>query len=195
MSGPAPKKDAERRRRNKKPDGIETQVINIDELLAGDVEVPMPPERLDDCNDDCDDDCEKHTGEIVPSWHPIAVEAYWSLAKSGQVIFMEPSDWMTAYALCETLSRELKPKPMVTVDSEGASTIHWVSQPVNGSVLSSFLKGWNSLMATEGERRRLRIELERKKRIDAAAEGVTNVVDIVQARADAFKQQDRSGMA
>lgn len=196
MPGPAPKKDAERRRRNKKPDGIETQIINVDELLAGDVEVPIPPQRLDECDDACADDCDRHSGELVCSWHPIAENAYWSLAKSGQVIFMEPSDWMTAYALCETLSRELKAKPIVVPGGEGeASTIQWVIQPVNGSVLSSFLKGWNSLMATEGERRRLRIELERKKRIDAAAEGVTNVVDIVQARADAFKQADRSGMA
>lgn len=194
MPGPPPKKDAERRRRNKKPDGIETIVINVDELLAGDVEVPQPPMHLDEHKDDCDDDCEKHTGELVPSWHPIAHEAYWSLAKSGQVIFMEPSDWMTAYTLCETLSRELAPKPMITVDSEGASTIHWVKQPVNGTVLSSFLKGWGAgLMANEGDRRRLRIELERKKRIDAAAEDASNVVDILQNRADAFKQQDRSG--
>jgi len=42
-------------------------------------------------------------------------------------------------------------------------------------------------MATEGDRRRLRIELERKKRIDAAAGDVAKVVDIVQRRQDAFK--------
>jgi hypothetical protein len=189
VPGPTRKKDAERRRRNK--DGIETQVVNVDELLAGDVEIPVPPMRLDACEDECSDDCDKHTGEEVPAWHPIAHQAYWSLAASGQVIFMEPSDWMTAYALCETLSRELKAKPIVVPGGEGeASTIQWVIQPVNGSVLSSFLKGWTSLLATEGDRRRLRIELERRKRIDGAAEG-DNVVDIVQARADAFKQAAR----
>lgn len=189
MSGPPPKKERERRRTNK--DGIETQVINIDELVAGEVEIPMPPERADDCKDECDPDCEKHTGEMVPSWHPVAHEAYWSLAKSGQVIFMEPSDWMTAYTLCEALSRELRPKPMTTMDSDGATTLHWVTSPVNGAVMNAFLKGWASLLATEGDRRRLRIELERKKRIDAAASDLGVVVDIVQARADSFKQQAR----
>ncbi len=206
MPGPPPKKEAERRRRNKPADGIATQVINIDELLAGEVEVPMPPTRWvkdpdatdgegffdEDDEDDADDpDAVVEPGREgyheVCAWHPIAEEAYWSLARSGQVIFMEPSDWMTAYTLCETLSRELKPKPMTTTDADGATSIRWVKQPVNGAVLSSFLKGWNSLMATEGERRRLRIELERKRRIDEAAEATSNVIDIVQERAAAFK--------
>lgn len=188
MSGPPPKKEAERRRRNKPEDGIPTQVINVDELLAGEVEIPMPPTYIDEHKDDCADDCEKHTGEERPAWHPVAHQAYWSLAKSGQVIFMEPSDWSTAYALCETLSRELKPKPIVVDDGGDEGThIEWVIQPVNGAVLNAFLKGWASLMATEGDRRRLRIELERKKRIEAAAGDETTVIDIVQRRADAFK--------
>jgi len=185
MPGPPRKKEAERRRRNK--DGIETQVVNVDELLAGEVEIPVIPMRLDGHRDDCEDGCEKHTGEFVYTWHPIAVEAYESLARSGQVIFMEPSDWSTALALCEMLSRELKPKPITTTDADGATSIDWVIQPVNGAVMNAFLKGWASLMATEGDRRRLRIELERKKRIDAAAGDVAKVVDIVQRRQDAFK--------
>lgn len=183
--GPPPKKKAERRRRNK--EGVAIEVVNVDELLAGEVEIPAPPTRADDCTEECDEECEKHTGESVYTWHPIAVHAYLSLAKSGQVVFMEPSDWATALALCETLSRELKPKPIVVHDGEDGSHIEWIVQPVNGAVMNAFLKGWASLMATEGDRRRLRIELERRKRLDAAAEG-GNVVDIVQRRADALRE-------
>lgn len=39
---------------------------------------------------------------------------------------------------------------------------------------------------TEGDRRRLRIELERQRRLDAAAEGEGKVVDIVAKRAELF---------
>lgn len=186
MPGPVPKKDEERRRRNKKPDGIETQIVNIDELLQGDVEIPIPPMKY------VDDDGEE-LDEPECRWHPIAYEAYWSLAKSGQVIYMEPSDWMTAYTLCETLSRELKAKPIVVPGGEGQpSEIQWVIQPVNGAVLNAFLKGWANLLATEGDRRRLRIELERKKRIDAALSGDGVVVSITQNRDDVFKRKDRA---
>ena len=120
-------------------------------------------------------------------WHPTAEEAYWSLARSGQAIFMEPSDWMTAYLLCEMISRELKPKPIVVSDSDGATSIEWILQPVNGAVMNAFLKGWASLMATEGDRRKLRIELERKKSKDAAASG-GNVHSISKQRGDRFKK-------
>lgn len=184
MSGPPPKKEGERRRRNK--DAVATEIVNVDELLAGEVEIPVPPMRADDCTEECSDECDEHTGELIPRWHPIAHQAYTSLARSGQVVFMEPSDWATAYALCEMLSRELKPKPIVVSDGEDGSHIEWIIQPVNGAVMNAFLKGWGGmLMATEGDRRKLRLELERKKRIDAAAEGI--VVDIAQRRADAFK--------
>lgn len=182
MSGPPPKKKSERRRRNK-PDGLATEIVNVDDLIAGEVEIPTPPTHLVPVDDD-DPDGEK---EEVYSWHPVALNAYLSLAKSGQVIWMEPSDWATAFALCEMLSRELNPKPIVVTDSDGSGHVEWVKQPVNGAVMNAFLKGWSSgLMATEGDRRKLRIELERRKRLDAAAEGGP-VIDIVQRRADAFK--------
>lgn len=180
MPGPPRKKDAERRRRNK--DGIETLVINLDEAIAGEVEIPAPPQPY------FDDDGKEHDSHC---WHYIAEDAYMSLTKSGQAIFMEPSDWSTAYALCEMLSRELNPKPILVQVGEGETEVQWVKQPLNGAVVNAFLKGWASLMATEGDRRRLRIELERKKRIDAAAGGDDKVVDIVAKRADVFKKKAR----
>lgn len=183
MPGPPPKREAERRRRNKHPDGVETIQVNLDEVLAQQVEIPAPPEPHEVLN--------KETGELeeVGGWHPIAEQAYLSLSKSGQVIFMEPSDWGTAYALCEMLSRELKPKPIVVPGAEGeGSKVQWVIQPVNGAVMNAFLKGWASLLATEGDRRRLRIELERKKAVDAALAGENVVVPITQTRDAKFKK-------
>jgi hypothetical protein len=169
--GPPRKKDAERRRRNK--DGVETVVVNVDELLAGEVEIPVAD----------------------PDWEPLTKSFYDSFAKSGQSIWMEPTDWMTAYTLMETLDRWLKPQDVKVGESrpavqEGGEVEYLFEQkiiPMPGNVMNSILKGLTSLMATEGDRRRLRIELERQKRLDAAASDAGVVVDIVSRRADAFK--------
>lgn len=163
FDGPIPKKDAERRRRNKTGgnSAIPAEVVNVDELLVGEVEVPQPDEN----------------------WHSIARQIYDSVLSSGQVIWMEPSDWSVLYLLCESISRDLNPQ--VVGITEGGDVVK-ETIPLKGASLSSYLKAFAALMMTEGDRRRLRIELERKKRLDAAAEG-GNVVDIVQKRADAFK--------
>lgn len=181
-----PKRSSERRRRNK--DGVETLVINLDEAISGEVEIPAPP--LSSFEDEEGNPVDKDGNPIdAPkhSWHPQAEQWYLSLTASGQAIFMEPSDWATAYALAEMLSRELKPKPMVVTDADGGTSIEWVIQPVNGAVMNAFLKGAASLMVMEGDRRKLRIELERKKRMEEAAAG-DKVVDIVARREDAFKR-------
>jgi hypothetical protein len=168
MPGPVPKKDAERRRRNKTPESegslsaIPAQVVNVDDLLVGEVEVPVPDE----------------------GWHPIARLMYDSVLRSGQVIWMEPSDWSALYLMCESISRDLNPQ-VVGITEDGEVVKEQI--PLKGASLSSYLKAMASLMMLEGDRRRLRIELERQKRIDAAAEGDGKVVDIVQRRADAFK--------
>lgn len=160
MPGPPPKKQSERRRRNKSE--VKTEVINVDELLVGEVEVPIPDE----------------------DWHPIARQLYDSVKSSGQVIWMEPSDWSTLYLICESLSRDLKPQ-VVGINEETSETVMAVI-PLKGASLNAYLKAMSSLMMLEGDRRRLRIELERKKRLDAAGEEGGKVIDIVQARADLF---------
>lgn len=168
MPGPVPKKDAERRRRNKGPEAkggtshIPAEVVNVDDLLAGDVEIPQPDE----------------------DWHPIAAQVYEAQMRSGQVIWMEPSDWAMLYLLCESISRDLNPQ-VVGVTEEGGVVKDYI--PLKGASLSSYLKAFNMLLVAEGGRRQLRIELERQKRLDAAAEGEGKVVDIVQRRQDAFK--------
>ncbi len=165
--GPVPKKDAERRRRNKTPESsgstsaIPAEIVNVDALLVGEVEIPTPDE----------------------SWHPIARQIYEAQMRSGQVLWMEPSDWSMLYLLCESISRDLNPQ-VVGITEEGDVVKDVI--PLKGASLSSYLKAFEALLMAEGGRRRLRIELERQRRIDAAAEDVGKGVDIVAKRAELF---------
>jgi len=171
IPGPPPKKDAARRRRNKTPESgenlsaIPAEVVNLDETIGGEVEIPVP---------DLD-------------WHPIALQVYEAQKASGQALWMEPSDWAMLYLVCESISRDLKPQFVGFDETEGKPVMATI--PLKGASLSAYLKAFNELLVAEGGRRKLRIELERQKRIDAAAEGDGKVVDIVQRRQDAFKGQ------
>lgn len=161
--GPVPKKDAERRRQNKPV--VQTEVVNVDELLVGEVEIPEPDEN----------------------WHPIAHQLYEAQKRSGQVVWMEPSDWAMLYMLCESISRDMKPRVIgITEDGEIKKAI----VPLKGASISGYLKAFEQLLVAEGSRRRMRIELERQKRLDAIASGDDVVVDIVERRADLFRKVD-----
>lgn len=159
MPGPPPKREEERRRRNK--DAVPTTKVNLDETLAGDVEVPAADE----------------------DWHPIARLIWDSIPQSGQSIFMEPSDWAAAYLFCESVSRDLQPQ-VVGITESGEVIKDEI--PLKGASLSAYLKMMGQLMMTEGERRKLKIELERKKAADAAASGGSNVVPISKTRMERF---------
>ena len=183
MPGPIGKRDEERRRRNAPV--IPTVKVDLDELIQGEVEVPQPN----------------------PNWHPIAAQQYDALVHSGQVIFYEPSDWATAYTLCELLDRELKPKEVkvgerdvvdVTVGEDGEQRIvvggkdyvfELKETTISAASLKVFLSGMASLMATEGDRRRLHIELNRKAAADAVAGKDSNVVSITQNRESLFEKK------
>lgn len=177
MSGPPPKKEQERRRRNK--DGVEVQIVNVDDLLIGDVEIPVADEN----------------------WEPLTKSFYDAFAKSGQALWMEPTDWMTAYTLMEVLDRWLKPQEVRIGENrpgqnEGGEVTYLFEDKVvamPGGVLNAILKGLTALLATEGDRRRLRIELERKKAVDAALAGDGKVVSITQNRQDVFRRQEQRG--
>lgn len=196
--GPLPKRSEERRRRNK--DGVEIEKVDLDILITDDVEIPSVPTTNLLRETVVTDDGrlvwrETELDEPVPAWEPLTISFWESFSRSGQAIFYEPTDWMTAYALMEILDRHLKPQEVkvgqigsTKDESSGGEVIYLFEPryiPVPGGVLNAILKGLTALMATEGDRRRLRIELERKKATDAALEG--KVIDIVQRRQDAFK--------
>lgn len=136
-AGPPPKPNA--RRRNARP--VETITLDLDEIQTDEVEVPAPNE----------------------DWHPIAMMAWDSLVKSVTARIYEPSDWAFAHILCEQISRAMKPKKVqVGVDGSGDPILVEADVAMSGAELQAVIKGFNSLIATEGDRRRLQIEVKRK---------------------------------
>ncbi|MDQ0791973.1 hypothetical protein [Streptomyces sp. B1I3] len=79
-------------------------------------------------------------------WHPIASDWYLSLRDSGQSAFYEPSDWAMARYAAHVMSQ-------VLLSERGP----------NGQLVAALNSVMSSLLTTEGDRRRARMELERKK--------------------------------
>ena len=82
-----------------------------------------------------------------PLWHSIASDWYLSLRESGQAAFYQPSDWAVARYAAELMSRVLD------CSERGP----------NGQLVAALNSVMSSLLTTEGDRRRARMELERKK--------------------------------
>lgn len=76
MPGPVPKRESERRRRNKPDVPVQT--------APGAAVVKIPPANH--------------------RWHPIARRLWTALRESGQSAFYEPSDWAFAYSLMDDLT-------------------------------------------------------------------------------------------
>jgi hypothetical protein len=150
--GPPPKRASQRRRTNK-------PAVPVDTAETPGVVRPPAPGR---------------------DWHPSMKSWYVSLGRSGQARFYTASDWSTAWAAAEVMSRELNPQPVVTKDGE----VLMLSMPVKAATLAAWLKACTVLMATEGDRRRLRLELERP----AGEEAKADVSEL-----DEFRQRLRSG--
>lgn len=74
-------------------------------------------------------------------WHPAAVRLYNALKTSGQSDFYQNSDWAFAWSLCDDLSDY---KNQGRRSAQMAATIY---------------SAFTSLLVTEGDRRRARIEL------------------------------------
>lgn len=84
--------------------------------------------------------------EVPPadeSWHQIAKDWYRSLAESGQAQHYEPSDWQAARLLAHELTRALR-------------------QKVSATLFSALWTAMGDLLTTEGERRRVKMEINRK---------------------------------
>ena len=166
--GPVPKRSSQRRRTNKPEDGIEPTTA------PGAVEVPVTKANA--------------------KWHPIAKRWFEALAPSGQSAFYEPSDWATAELIAESMSRDLKPQVVgmsETVKTDPESGVSYtVAEPVlaaiplKGASLAAYLKAMSALLVTEGDRRRVRLELERPKGgdVDGDVAGVSWLDDARRGR-------------
>jgi hypothetical protein len=111
---------------------------------------------------------------VPRSWHPVARRWFRSLAKSGQSRFYEESDWATAYLLAEAISRELQPQPVGHTED---GDVIYASLPPKGSSLAAWLKAMSALLVTEGDRRRMRLELEAAPAVDPAEEAAVADLD------------------
>lgn len=131
--GPPPKRSSQRRRDAEPVGGTAEQAST-----PADVQVPPAGE-----------------------WYPSMVAWYESLARSGQAQFYTAGDWHTAWVIADAMSRELNPQPIIVGRGDNA-TVEMHSMPVKAATLAAFLKACASLLATEGDRRRARLELERK---------------------------------
>jgi hypothetical protein len=88
--------------------------------------------------------------EMDEDWHPIAKMVWESLETSGQADFYQSSDWAIAYSVCEDLSMYKKP-----LKDRNGDEYHKRS----GQMLQTIMGALSNLLVTEGDRRRVRIEL------------------------------------
>ena len=77
------------------------------------------------------------------SWHDLAKDWYRSLSESAQKSLMEPSDWSAARFLANEMTRMLAGEP-------------------NAAMLGKVWAAMGDLMTTEGARRRLKVEVDRR---------------------------------
>jgi hypothetical protein len=174
MPGPPPKRSEERRRRNKPDRPIDRVALDgdIDDLFGDGVPDDRVERRIQADDPDLLEPAPKPPAD--DEWHKYAQDLYDSLSRSGQKIFYEASDWAVARLLCESISRDLKEQPIGT-DADGRPIFGMV--PLKGANLSAYLKGFAALGMTEGDRRRMSIELSRKPKLDPGElpEGVVSI--------------------
>lgn len=148
--GPLPAKQLDRRKSRQKAIEEATSVGSIE------VDNPAPYEPDD-------------------AWHPIARSMYDAVQRSGQSEFYTESDWAKLYLVCDQLSANLQPqfvgfaKSAEVVKVNGEDQIVFIQKPIagivpmNGATLNALQAAMASLGISEGDRRRMNIELVRVK--------------------------------
>ena len=171
--GPAPRREAERRRRNA-PARPATKLTQ-EELNQLPFEIdyePEPPEIPDE-------DAATETG-----WHPI-VQNFWdSLQRDPARKWMTSADWTAAQIFCESMSRELRDQFVGTVKDTGE--VIMAKKPPTAATLGAFLKFLEHIGITESARLRLSKEVTLFPAPASRADG-DKVVDIATARTESVQ--------
>jgi len=165
--GPIGKRSEARRRRNKTDSSGNPN--EPDSLI-------YDPDELEDRVDAPDPD---------PNWHVLALMLYERVKGSAVSLLYEPSDWGVLFVALDQLSRNLQPQPIVVQSGPRAGEVVMVDVPMNGATFGALNKVFASLMLTEGDRRRLKLEVERRRGSSGAGEaGPTgdNVIDFRRER-------------
>src|SRR2546421_8254983 len=134
MPGPVPKRVAHRRHHGK---------VVVDRVPAGTV---VEPPALD-----------------LEDVHPLAAAMYSALGRSGQTIYMEPSDWEYARWTAWVMSK--------------------AAQKPTAMMILAVDKMLSNLMICEADRRRARVELERSQVEEEPAPSLSLMADIAVRRA------------
>jgi hypothetical protein len=96
--------------------------------------------------------------EPDPDWHPIARQLWDSLRTSGQSDFYQSSDWAIAFSLCDDISYYKR------------------ASKRSGQMLTAIYSAMSTLLLTEGDRRRVRVEL-RKPEPSGESASVTAIAE------------------
>lgn len=149
--GSIPKRTEMRRRTNAPADGME--VTRAASLPAE----PLAPDE---------------------NWHDVPLEIFTSMAESGQSVFFQASDWAMLYMICDQMNQLYCEQYLGMRDAgRGEQEPVYGRKPMNGAELSAMIKALGELGATEGARRRLRIELTQDMGARELPAGVTSMND------------------
>jgi len=133
----------------------------------------------------------QNEGRIQPpfdadeTWHPQAIAIYESLANSAQASLFEESDWAKAYLMCESMSRELKPQFIGFSETVNPDTGAIEKKPLQARIpiKGATLNAWNSwmttLLMTEGDRRRVNVEVKRTNEVEVMSPSSSAVASLV----------------
>jgi hypothetical protein len=160
FSGPPPKRSEERRRVNKTTESgtrVEPEKHVVDPAVMADPTLVAAPDPN-------------------PKWHWLPLMQYEAARTSAIRDFYEPTDWAQLFFLCETLDMHLRDREVYNPLLEQFVTE--AAEPINGAVIGALLKGFSALMFTDGDRRRLRLEIERVVPTAGPAAQPAGVTDI-----------------
>lgn len=97
--------------------------------------------------------------ELGLDLHPLAADWYASLAQSAQARFYEPSDWQVARIIAQSIHDYM-------ADSKRSSM-----------KFAATMAAMTSLLVTEGDRRRVRMEIDRTPPDRVASDAKVSVLD------------------
>lgn len=96
-----------------------------------------------------------------PEWHDIAQRIFNAAKSSGQSDFYQDSDWAMLYSLCEDISYYKSDHKSTYINKKTGDVTEY-ERPRSGQMLQAILSNLASLLLTEGERRKVRMELQQK---------------------------------
>lgn len=128
-------------------------------------------------------------------WDDLSKEIVHAFERSGQSRYFVETDWIAVHLFAEAVDRELKPQfigfaesSTPVKDDEGGllgyetrKTPMQARIPMKGATLSA-LRAWGAaLLMTEGDRRRMLVELQKKEQEETADEGMAAIYDLQNA--------------